>query len=286
MKLKLGASALIAHLLKSLVVLILPSHTPNTNQNKYAPSTQTPSIPKPTRHTNNEIIKYVDIRIRPTHSHPHPPTARTSLLSIDSFYTTTTASFASFAFVSASSSSTTAFIISPSSTSVTSAGNLLSFNANAHHLDDSRVYRRLLVQLEETERRFDDFWNTHLTRLKQCLDLRRFEQDFRELQVSRLFPFLTSLDPNISSRFVARQTSFDAHLKTVSEMTEIGETVQRVDALIWETKTFQKICGTDIERAEEVVATGESIECGAHKIYYLLNLRIFLFLPGGKQVNN
>lgn len=68
------------------------------------------------------------------------------------------------------------------SSSASSAGNNL--HLNVHHVDDSRDYRRLLVQLEETERRFDDFWNSHLTRLKQCLDLRRFEQDFRELQVS------------------------------------------------------------------------------------------------------
>lgn len=62
-----------------------------------------------------------------------------------------------------------------------SAGDYLQINC--HHLDERRDYRRLLVQLEETERRFDEFWNSHLTRLKQCLDLRRFEQDFRELQV-------------------------------------------------------------------------------------------------------
>lgn len=54
---------------------------------------------------------------------------------------------------------------------------------NKHHLDDSRDYRRLLVQLEETERRFDEFWEKHSIRLKQCLKLRQFEQDFRELQV-------------------------------------------------------------------------------------------------------
>lgn len=64
---------------------------------------------------------------------------------------------------------------------VSSAGDFLPINC--HHLDERRDYRRLLVQLEETERRFDEFWNSHLTRLKQCLDLRRFEQDFRELQV-------------------------------------------------------------------------------------------------------
>lgn len=203
MKLKLGSSALIVHLLKSLVVLILPSHTLSPNYNKPAASTL----------TNNDIVKYVDNCLtyahtsppsyhhhHPAHAHcTHTPNARTSLLSIDSFYTTTTASFASFAFVSASSSSSssTAFIIPPlsSSSSTTSAGNLLSFNVNAHHLDDSRVYRRLLVQLEETERRFDDFWSTHLTRLKQCLDLRRFEQDFRELQVSRPPFFFLILAP-------------------------------------------------------------------------------------------
>lgn len=51
------------------------------------------------------------------------------------------------------------------------------------HYDDCRDYRRLLVQLEETERRFDEFWRTHRNRLQQCLELRKFEQSFRELQV-------------------------------------------------------------------------------------------------------
>ncbi|XP_055838288.1 guanine nucleotide exchange factor DBS isoform X2 [Episyrphus balteatus] len=95
---------------------------------------------------------------------------------------------------------------------------------------------RLLVQLEETERRFDEFWKTHKNRLKQCLELRRFEQDFRELQ-----------------------TNFDVHLKTVADMTEIGETVVRVDTLIKETKAFQKMCETDIERAEQVISAGQQL---------------------------
>lgn len=74
------------------------------------------------------------------------------------------------------------FIVSPTTFNYSSAGHFRPFCININ-ADDSRVYRRLLVQLEETERRFDDFWNTHLVRLKQCLDLRRFEQNFRELQV-------------------------------------------------------------------------------------------------------
>ncbi len=39
-------------------------------------------------------------------------------------------------------------------------------------------------------------------------------------------------------------------------MTEIGESVDRVDALLKETKTFHSLCETDIERAEEVLSIG------------------------------
>lgn len=51
-------------------------------------------------------------------------------------------------------------------------------------------YRRLLVQMEETERRFDEYFRQHLVKLKQCLELRCFEQDFRELQVGDSFLIL------------------------------------------------------------------------------------------------
>ncbi|XP_062552792.1 guanine nucleotide exchange factor DBS isoform X3 [Armigeres subalbatus] len=95
---------------------------------------------------------------------------------------------------------------------------------------------RLLVQLEETERRFEEFWTVHLSRLKKCLELRRFEQDFRELQAN-----------------------FDRHLKTVTDMTEIGETVDRMDQLIKETKEFQLGCAVDVERADQVIATGQRL---------------------------
>ncbi|CAD7014174.1 unnamed protein product [Ceratitis capitata] len=102
---------------------------------------------------------------------------------------------------------------------------------------------RLLVQLEETERRFDEFWRTHRNRLQQCLELRRFEQDFRELQ-----------------------TIFDAHLKCVAEMTEIGESVERVDALMADTKHYQELSRVDIERAGEVICAGQQL-LGVRGVY-------------------
>ncbi|XP_055387523.1 guanine nucleotide exchange factor DBS-like isoform X2 [Condylostylus longicornis] len=95
---------------------------------------------------------------------------------------------------------------------------------------------RLLVQLEETERRFDEFFATHQNRLKLCLDLRKFEQNFRELQIC-----------------------LDAHVKTVSEMTEIGDSVARVEILMNETKEFENICKDDIDRATEVIESGQQL---------------------------
>lgn len=100
---------------------------------------------------------------------------------------------------------------------------------------------RLLVQLEETEKTFDEFWHQHSTKLRHCLELRRFEQDFRELQVN-----------------------FDLALKTASDMTELGETVARVDTLIKETTVFEKICQTDIQRAEEAVSSGHMLMRAKH----------------------
>lgn len=118
---------------------------------------------------------------------------------------------------------------------------------------------RLLVQLEETERTFDDFWQQHSSKLRRCLELRRFEQDFRELQVN-----------------------FNAHLKVVQDMTEIGETISRINNLFKEVTAFEKLCLVDIERAEEVVSSGQnliqnksfgSLQCVEPKCYELIRMR-------------
>lgn len=78
---------------------------------------------------------------------------------------------------------------------------------------------RLLVQLEETERVFDNFWRSHEDKLRQCLELRRFEHEFRELQVN-----------------------LDDNLKLLNEMNEMGDSVARVDILLKETEDFLADC--------------------------------------------
>lgn len=40
---------------------------------------------------------------------------------------------------------------------------------------------RLLSQLDETERAFDEFWVRHQTKLEQCLQLRHFEHNYSEV---------------------------------------------------------------------------------------------------------
>lgn len=45
-------------------------------------------------------------------------------------------------------------------------------------------------------------------------------------------------------------------MQAVGDMTEVGETVTRVDALIRQTKSLQELCTAKVERADEVIATG------------------------------
>lgn len=67
-------------------------------------------------------------------------------------------------------------------------------------------------------------------------------------------------------------------MKVVSEMTEIGETVERVDALLKETKRFQKLCDVDIERAEEVVEIGELFLLNQKAEFYQFFIAVGCFL--------
>lgn len=52
------------------------------------------------------------------------------------------------------------------------------------------------------------------------------------------------------------QSNFDHILLTVGDMTEVGESVTRIDMLIRQTKKLQELCTAKVERAEEVIATG------------------------------
>ncbi|KAA8587969.1 hypothetical protein FQN60_001163 [Etheostoma spectabile] len=55
-------------------------------------------------------------------------------------------------------------------------------NMNQDELENLATVQRLLSQLDETERAFDEFWLRHQTKLEQCLQLRHFEHNYREMR--------------------------------------------------------------------------------------------------------
>uniref|UniRef100_A0A665WR83 MCF.2 cell line derived transforming sequence-like 2 n=1 Tax=Echeneis naucrates TaxID=173247 RepID=A0A665WR83_ECHNA len=63
---------------------------------------------------------------------------------------------------------------------------------NPDEMENQTTVERLLAQLDETENAFEQFWCKHHLKLEQCLQLRHFEQDYREVKVS-----LDSLGENI-----------------------------------------------------------------------------------------
>lgn len=56
------------------------------------------------------------------------------------------------------------------------------YNMTQDEMENLVTVQRLLGQLDETETAFDDFWERHRTKLEQCLQLRHFEQHFREVR--------------------------------------------------------------------------------------------------------
>lgn len=100
---------------------------------------------------------------------------------------------------------------------------------------------RLLVQLEETERTFDEFWAEHSSKLRQAIEIQRFNADYKRTQ-----------------------SVLEADLKAVSESTEIGETVQRMEYLIAEFTALEKACIRDMDQCDEVLSFGRSLLRGRH----------------------
>ena len=75
---------------------------------------------------------------------------------------------------------------------------------------------RLLVQLEETLHNFEDFWQHHEHKLQQCLQLRRFEETFRQVA-----------------------TLVDGHIAALHEKNEFGDSPESADQLLRELDQFE-----------------------------------------------
>ncbi|KAJ1520073.1 hypothetical protein ONE63_004298 [Megalurothrips usitatus] len=110
-------------------------------------------------------------------------------------------------------------------------------------LDSVTSVERLLVQLEETERTFDDFWQQHSARLKQLMELYAFERGLVEL----------------SGRLAQ-------HAAAVSDAPHAAESVEAVDLLAARLAALRERCTADVERAEDLIRTGQQLVAARHYV--------------------
>ncbi|NXW63399.1 MCF2L factor, partial [Eurystomus gularis] len=103
-------------------------------------------------------------------------------------------------------------------------------------LENVATVERLLAQLDETEKAFDQFWTKHHLKLEQCLQLRHFEQDFREVKL-------------VLDNLMEAQAGF----------ADIGDSVTRVEHLLREQKQLEEKGQEPLEKAQSLALHGEQL---------------------------
>ncbi|NXY13117.1 MCF2L factor, partial [Atrichornis clamosus] len=103
-------------------------------------------------------------------------------------------------------------------------------------LENVATVERLLAQLDETEKAFDQFWTKHHLKLEQCLQLRHFEHDFREVKLT-----------------------LDNLMETQAGFADIGDSVTRVENLLREQKHLEEKGQEPLEKAQSLALHGEQL---------------------------
>ncbi|XP_075997760.1 guanine nucleotide exchange factor DBS isoform X2 [Genypterus blacodes] len=107
---------------------------------------------------------------------------------------------------------------------------------NPDEMENQTTVERLLAQLDETENAFEQFWCKHHLKLEQCLQLRHFEQDFREVKVS-----------------------LDGLMNSLTCLSDIGDCVARVEHLLKELKVLEEKGQATIENAQLHAQHGDQL---------------------------
>ncbi|KAK9966435.1 hypothetical protein ABG768_003545 [Culter alburnus] len=107
---------------------------------------------------------------------------------------------------------------------------------NPDEVENQTTVERLLAQLDETENAFEQFWSKHHLKLEQCLQLRHFEQDFREVKVS-----------------------LDGLMEDLLGLSDIGDCVARVDHLLGDLKTLEDKAQESLEKAQLHAQHGDQL---------------------------
>lgn len=107
---------------------------------------------------------------------------------------------------------------------------------NPDQLENQSTVERLMAQLDETENAFEQFWSKHHLKLEQCLQLRHFEHDFREVKVS-----------------------LDSLMESLTGLSDIGDCVARVELLLKNLKTIEENAQGSLEKAQLHAQHGDQL---------------------------
>ncbi|XP_037695614.1 probable guanine nucleotide exchange factor MCF2L2 isoform X2 [Choloepus didactylus] len=107
---------------------------------------------------------------------------------------------------------------------------------NPNELENVATVARLLVQLDETERAFSQFWSEHHLKLNQCLQLQHFEHNFCEVKLA-----LENL------------------LEEQVEFTDIGDSVMHMEQLLKKHKTLEEKGQEPLEKAQLLALVGDQL---------------------------
>nr|XP_057937137.1 guanine nucleotide exchange factor DBS isoform X3 [Doryrhamphus excisus] len=109
-------------------------------------------------------------------------------------------------------------------------------NMNQDELENLATVQRLLSQVDETERAFDEFWGKHRFKLEQCLQLRHFEDNYKD--VSMLL---------------------DQASEKVCTFSEVGISPAHADHIFSEITTYEETVCEVLERALSLAREGDDL---------------------------
>ncbi|XP_036371660.1 guanine nucleotide exchange factor DBS isoform X3 [Megalops cyprinoides] len=112
----------------------------------------------------------------------------------------------------------------------------VTYKLNPDEAENLTTVERLLAQLDETENAFEQFWSKHQLKLEQCLQLRHFEQDFREVKVS-----------------------LDSLMESQAAFSDIGDCVGRIEQLLRELKALEEKAQESLEKAQLHALHGDQL---------------------------
>uniref|UniRef100_A0A2K6U283 MCF.2 cell line derived transforming sequence-like 2 n=1 Tax=Saimiri boliviensis boliviensis TaxID=39432 RepID=A0A2K6U283_SAIBB len=107
---------------------------------------------------------------------------------------------------------------------------------NLNQLENVAAMERLLVQLDETEKAFSQFWSEHHLKLTQCLQLQHFERDFCKAKLA-----------------------LDNLLEEQAEFTGIGDSVMHVEQLLKEHRKLEEKSQEPLEKAQLLALVGDQL---------------------------